>query len=326
MLRLRDIYQLVRNFLFNSVNKEFLIFLFFLLVSGTFWFIMTINETYEQEIPVPLQMTNVPENVVLTTELEDTMHVTVRDKGYVLLAYLWGEPLKPLPVDFKAYGNNKTGKGSVPLADLYRQLYPSLFSSTKIISTKPERLEFYFNYGQSKRVPVKLVGQIAPANNYYLSLTRIMPETVLIYASRQILDSIDYVQTENVKMVNFSDSLIEEVSLKERRGVKMLPEKVKVALYTDIQTEESMEIPITAINMPEGRVLRTFPSKVKVRFVVGAKKFRQIRSEQFRVVADYKEISTHPTEKCNLYLRMAPQAVSKVRMEISQADYLIEQQ
>ena len=87
-----------------------------------------------------------------------------------------------------------------------------------------------------------------------------------------------------------------------------------------------MEIPITAINMPEGRVLRTFPSKVKVRFVVGAKKFRQIRPEQFRVVADYKEISTHPTEKCNLYLRMAPQAVSKVRMEISQADYLIEQQ
>ena len=326
MFRLRNIYQLVRNFLFNSVNKEFLIFLFFLCVSGAFWFIMTINESYEREIPVPLQLTHVPENVVVTTELKDTMHVTVRDKGYVLLAYLWGEPLKTISIDFRNYGNTKTGKGSVPLADLYKQIYPGLFSSTKIISAKPEHLDFYFNYGQSKRVPVRLVGQITPANNYYLARTRITPETAVVYASRTMLDSIDYVQTENVRFVNFSDSLVQEVKLRGRSGVKVIPSMVKVALYTDILTEESMEIPITAVNMPADRVLRTFPKKVNVRFVVGAKMFRKIRPEQFRVVVDYNDIADNPTEKCNLYLRQAPQAVSKVRLEVSQVDYVIEQQ
>lgn len=326
MFRLRNIYQLVRNFLFNSVNKEFLIFLFFLGVSGAFWLILTINETYEREIPVPLQLKNVPENVVVTTELKDTIHVTVRDKGYVLLAYMLGDPVKLIPVDFKSYGNPKTGKGSVPMADLHKQIYPLLFSSTKIVSTKPEHLDFYFNYGQSKRVPVRLVGQIAPANNYYLARTRITPETAVVYASRTMLDSIDYVQTENVRFVNFSDSLIQDVKLRGRSGVKIIPSTVKVSLYTDILTEENMEIPITAVNMPAGRVLRTFPSKVNVRFVVGAKMFRKIRPEQFRVVVDYNDIAGSPTEKCNLYLRQAPQVVSKVRMDISQVDYLIEQQ
>ena len=79
---------MVRNFLFNSVNKEFLIFLFFLGLSGTFWLIMTMNESYEVELPVELKLTHVPQNIVITTELEDTVHVTVRDKGYALLPYL----------------------------------------------------------------------------------------------------------------------------------------------------------------------------------------------------------------------------------------------
>ena len=39
--------KIVRGFLFTLVNKEFLIFLFFLLLSGIFWLLMTLNETYE---------------------------------------------------------------------------------------------------------------------------------------------------------------------------------------------------------------------------------------------------------------------------------------
>ena len=40
----------VRNFLFSRTNGEFLIFLFFLILSGIFWLLMTLNETYEKEI------------------------------------------------------------------------------------------------------------------------------------------------------------------------------------------------------------------------------------------------------------------------------------
>ena len=46
--------------MFNSVNKEFLIFLFFLILSGTFWLLMTLNETYEKEIEVPVTLVEIP--------------------------------------------------------------------------------------------------------------------------------------------------------------------------------------------------------------------------------------------------------------------------
>ena len=84
------IFRVVRNFLFSIVNKEFLIFLFFLLVSATFWVLTTLNETYEREIAVPLKLVNVPKGVVITSDMNDTLKVTIRDRGYFLFAYKFG--------------------------------------------------------------------------------------------------------------------------------------------------------------------------------------------------------------------------------------------
>ena len=82
MERLSHDYKNIRNFLFGFLNKEFLIFLFFLALSAIFWLMMALNETYEREITVPMSLTNVPKNVVLTTEMDSTVKVTVRDKGF----------------------------------------------------------------------------------------------------------------------------------------------------------------------------------------------------------------------------------------------------
>ena len=68
--------------MFSQMNKQFLIFLFFLFLSGMFWLMMTLNETYEKEICVPVRLVGQPKTVVVTTEMVDTVKVMVRDKGY----------------------------------------------------------------------------------------------------------------------------------------------------------------------------------------------------------------------------------------------------
>ncbi len=44
--------HIVRKSLFKLVNKDFLIFLFFLALSAVFWLLMTLNETYEKEVRI----------------------------------------------------------------------------------------------------------------------------------------------------------------------------------------------------------------------------------------------------------------------------------
>ena len=101
---------------------------------------------------------------------------------------------------------------------------------------------------------------------------------------------------------------------------------MKVTIYPDILTEANVEVPITAVNMPEGKTLRTFPSRVKVLFVTGVGNVRNISANQFRVEADYSDIEAHPSEKCSLSIVGIPQGVRNPRLEISEVDYLIETQ
>ncbi len=318
--------SLIRNFLFSTVNKEFLIFLFFLALSGCFWLLMSLNETYEKEYCIPVSLTGVPHNVVMTGNISDTVRVTVRDKGFTLLTYSYGRKLRPLSFRFSSYAGTERGKGYVPVADVQKQVLAQLYGSSRLVSVKADHLDFFFNYGLSKRVHVRFAGKISMGKTYYMANTTISPNVVTIYASKQLLDSINTVYTQSVNLENLQDTIRRTVGLRQVRGVKIVPDSVQVAFYPDVLTEESMEVPITAVNMPDGKVLRTFPAKVNVRFTVGARMFRSIRADMFRVEVDYNDIEEQPSDKCTLRLVKWPRNVSLAQLEISQVDYLIEQQ
>ncbi len=323
--QLFEIGRFIKNFLFSIVNREFLIFLFFLIVSGTFWLLMALNETVEREFEVPVSLVGVPKDVVITTDIQDTLKVTLRDKGFTLAAYMYSDRLQPMKVIFRNYTAKDNGRGQVALSEIQRYISQQLYGSTKITSVKPDRLEFFYNHGISKRVPVRFIGRVIPAENYYLSRTLCQPSQVTVYADKALLDSISFVGTEALRLTDFADTVVRKVPLQTIRGAKVVPAEVEVTFCPDILTEEAVEVPIVAVGMPEGKVLRTFPSRVKVRFSVGANQFRQIKPEQFRVEADFSAIGDKPSEKCPIYLRQAPPNVSNARLEIGMIDYLIEQ-
>ncbi len=319
------IFSLVRNFLSTIVNKEFLIFLFFLSVSGLFWLVITVTETYEREFSVPLRLVNVPKDIVVTSEVDDTVKVTIRDKGYILLAYKYTLTDYPISIDYKLHAP-KDEKSTVSTSELQKLIYQQLSKSSRIISLKPDRLVYYFTRGKSKTVPLRLNGKIVMGQSHYVSRIVFSPERVDVYARKSLLDSIHYAFTENMVISNLTDTIVRTVALKKVLGAKFVPSEVKVTIYPDILTEANVEVPITAVNMPKGKTLRTFPSRVKVLFVTGVGNVRNISANQFRVEADYSDIEAHPSEKCSLSIVGIPQGVRNPRLEISEVDYLIETQ
>lgn len=317
---------MVRNFLFSSANREFLTFFFFLVLSTIFWLMTALNETYEREIGVPAYLVNIPKNVVVTSDMEDTVRVTVRDKGFALLAYTYGEGIRPININFQSAITRQSGYGVVSSQELMKMINQRFSGSSKIVQVKPDRLDFHYNYGLSRQVSVKMSGHVVPGKSFYLARTRFWPEKVTVYGSKQALDSLRFVKTVPINITNFNDTVLRTVALETIKGVKIVPNTVRIGLYPDILTEENIEVPITAINMPEGKVLRTFPQRVTVNFIVGASMFRSISPEQFAVVVDYNEIIDHPSDKCSIHLRETPQGVRNARLKMTQVDYLIEEQ
>ena len=176
-------------------------------------------------------------------------------------------------------------------------------------------------------MPVRWSGRVIPEELYFVSRVTYDPDSVTIFASDEKLDSISMVYTEQLNYANFRDTLTVECNLAKLKGVKTVPDRVRVKFYTDVLTEERISgIPIVGINMPEGKALRTFPTKISVSFVAGVSVYRNLKPEDFTVIVDYDEIRRNPSEKCRVYLKNVPSGISKAKLETNMVDYLIESQ
>lgn len=322
---LKTIYRKAKDFLFMFVNKKFLVFLFFFALSFVFWIIISFNEVMEKEISIPITITNVPKNVVITGESYDTIRVTVRDKGYVLGAYFYSDYIRPIVINFASYPR-ESGRITISAAEMQKRAYQQLYNSSRIVSIKPEKWDIFYNDGSNKMVPVRFQGYVKASPTNIITLTEIIPSRVRIYAANATLDSIKYVTIEPFHMLDISDTLYRDVEVSKIQGVKIVPSKVKLRICTDVLMEKRLEIPITAENMPPKKTLRTFPSRVSVKFVLGAGMYNKVNESQFKVVADYRDLKGGTAEKGIIRLKNYPGSVSKVKLETNTVDYLIEQQ
>lgn len=306
-------------------GKEILIFLFFLALAGIFWLLTTLNESFEQEVRIPVRFVGVPKDVVITSGENDTLRFTVRDKGISLVTYVFSSDFQPLDIDFRRY-SQPDGSGSVPAADLLRLLRRRLPASATPVSVKPETEMFYYNYGEHKRVPVVYQGLVEPDPLYFISDVCYSDDSVTVYASRQKLDSIDRVFTEPLHYTGFRDSLTVTARLKQMAGVKTIPATIDLKFLTDVLTEVSIDqVPVVGINMPQGTVLRTFPAKLSIHFVTGIRNYQSLSPADFLIVADYNELRDTVGTQCNVYLRRQPAGLQHVRLERDRVDYLIEE-
>ena len=318
------IIKVIRDFLLSKPSREFFIFLFFFIIAAAFWLVQTLDSEYEVEVKVPVKLKNVPENIVITSDFPSDITVNLRDKGNTLLNYQLTKRFYPISIDFAEYQTRRhhvTILSSVFQKSIASQLNPS----THIVSMKPDTLEYYYSEGKSKKVPVKLQAKVAAGQQYYLSDTIFTPDQVTVYAPPSALDTIEAAYTKYFEETQIEDTLRRQVELSGSRGVKFVPDVVELVLPVDIYTEKTVEVPIEGVNFPANKILRAFPSKVKVTFHVGLSKYLDISPEDFRILVSYEELVKLGSEKYTVKIKKMPQGISQIRINPSQVDFLIEQ-
>lgn len=324
--RLRLAYENTKAFLLSKLSREAFVFSFFVLISAGFWLLLTLNESYEMDVAVPVELENLPREAVLTTELPQALQVRVRDKGTTLLGYYRGDKKRLLSIDFRTYDRGASYQHVVvPHSDVLKQLQRSFDASTHIVSLRPDTLEYYFTRGSMKRVPVAFRGHVQPAPLYYLASLSLSPDSVTVWADEHYLDSLDEVETVLTTINGLTESLTRTVALPAVRGVKFEPGEVQLSADVDVFTEKSVQVPIVGTNFPAGLSLRTFPATANVTFRVGSKQYKDITEEHFVITATYEELLALPDSMLTLRLRSIPEGVSQVRISPQRVQYLLEQ-
>lgn len=303
-----------------------MIFLVFVLLSAGFWLLLALNETNELELEYDLTLENVPEGTIITSELPSPIHVVVRDKGTSLIRYLSPFRNRTLTVDFGA-NNSGISFGHVVVShnELQKLLQPSLDASSRIVTIRPDTLEYYFNRGVRKRVPVEFMGHVKTDEFSFLSDLHVTPDSITVWADEKYLDSLTVVYTVSTMLADLSQTTVKQLPLAVPKGVKCEPSEVTLTAEVDVYTEKSVEVPIIGTNFPGGYTLRTFPTYAKVTFRVGSRDFKKITAENFVLTATYEELLANSDSVMHLQLRSVPEGVSQVRIQPETVQFLIEQ-
>lgn len=324
-LKIKKYYLKVKDSMLVGKNREFLTFLFFLLVSAAFWLLQSLNGQYDMELKMPLTHMNVPKDVVITSGLPENVQVNVRDKGTVLVRYLYGPKMPAVEVDYLQYDKGMaSGRVVVDMAEVTEAVQSRLQGSTLITSIKPDTLEYFYNKGARKRVPVRMMENLTTSPECYVEAVTFMPDSVDVLAPSSILDTITAANVAPLHLPMLSEHYSSEVALNRMRGVKFIPERVALTVKVDTYTEKVVEVPIRGVNFPNDIDLKTFPSKVRVVFRVGMARFKTISADDFELSVDYNELLANDSQKIRLRLSVVPDGVSNVRIEPAEVDYLLE--
>jgi len=95
---------------------------------------------------------------VLTTDPPTSVRVTLRDRALTLISYRYFRKLGPIVIKWDEVSTSG-GHISLSTGELIKPLLSTQAAAgTKLVSVRPETIEFYYNYGQSKVLPVVFQG------------------------------------------------------------------------------------------------------------------------------------------------------------------------
>ena len=314
---------ILRRLRLIKLNRDFLVFLLFLLVSIIFWFMQSIKDTAEVVITYKLEIEEQPKNVIFTGDIPSEVNVSYMGKGWDALYYKFmkNEPHE-LVINFKEI-NTKTGKIVIDSNVLRRAVLKKKPQGLTFRSTSPNKIEAFYSNGQHKRVPIIFNGRIFTTSGRYQCGTILTPDSVDVYAPMHLYESIKSIKTENVTYNDLEDTLETKMALLVPRGVKAVPDSIEAQICVDIFTDKTLQVPIYSENVPSNKILRTFPLKTRVTFLVSATLYDEITADDFLLVVNYKEVVPN-SNRCRVHIRQQPKNIRNLRINPDYVEFIIE--
>ncbi|MFZ4456261.1 MAG: hypothetical protein ACOYOT_08585 [Bacteroidales bacterium] len=314
----------VRDSFRGQRKKELLTFFVFLFISAFFWFLQWMKESLENQILVPVEIVNVPRNVLLTSELPKCLTVNIKDKGATILSYYFSRPIPAFRIDYNELSLRR-GSATITPDLIVSQLQKKFVPSIEISSIFPESLTILFSRGESKVMPITLLTAISTTSACGISGSiRVIPSTVTIYAPKQKLKEVETVFSELLQSHNVKDTLHTTVHLQRIEGVKIVPNSVQVIVPVEPFTEKNMEVAIDGVGAPVGYKMRLFPVKTNVVCRVAISKYDKVDARDFRLIVDYDSSKGGVDAKYPVRLVHSTKYVSKVRFQPSEVEVLME--
>jgi hypothetical protein len=128
----------------TRINRNILIFLFFLLLSFVFWYLNSLSKEIDTTLRYPVAYTNIPGGSSTEDNLPQRLNLILKGHGYAIQRLKLTGNRHPVVIDFSevSFKHNQSGDYYLITAPLITSFNIQLMSECKITSVKPDTIFF----------------------------------------------------------------------------------------------------------------------------------------------------------------------------------------
>lgn len=268
---------------YHAENREKIIaFSIAFFISICLWFIVNLSRDFNITITVPIQVTSIPEDEIISSDVPESALVSVSGEGWNIISVYNNPPRVLLTAQ-----NER-----VNLTEQMRNQITS-FSDLNIMQVEPSEITIQTEKKASKKVPIVSNVQLNLRERFgLLHDPEITPDSVTVSGTVNALESISEWRTEQLQIDDVNTDIQRNVSLEQpETGLSLELQTVNFQAQVAEFTEAEIRVPIRTRNLPAGRAVSYNPSSIMVRFDVPLDQYSDIQDTRpFRAYVDYSVI------------------------------------
>lgn len=303
-------------------QRKVRVFIIFLLLSITAWFITRLSETYSHTVDFALNYTNQPEGMLMVDIPPEELGVRIRANGFQLLRYQLSP--KKIKIDLREVKHGDKGYFISPQS--YRnQIEQQLSQEIGLLQVPSDTLYMNFQQLRSKTVPVQIGGELDLAQNYMLEGELLLePGQIHLLGPPSEIDSIEVIYTEPLSISGIKEDFVSELSIDSGNlmpNTELSQNRIRVSGKVLRFSEAVIELPVEVINLPDSLKVQTFPNMVGVLCKGRIEGLKSLSPNDFRLVADYSSPASG-TGRLMLSLAEKPEGVHETQLLETSVEFI----
>jgi hypothetical protein len=254
-----------------------------IVISFTFWSLNKLSKKTKNNISLKLNIVDLPENLSLDSISYKQINVKLAGRG----------TQKSKKKEINITGKNILN-GILPINK--NEVESQLESHLNIIDIYPDTIFVYTSKKELKKVPVKHNILVNLNKNYWLkNEIKIEPDSLVIKGNKRDLNKINFLETEELKLLNVDNKKTGTIYLKENL---FFSNKTELSYEIDVEkyTEGEIKIKIETVNFPTNKEVLLFPNRLKLRYLVSEENYNKIKEEDFKIICDLENIDIKSKE------------------------------
>lgn len=252
------------------------------------WFFVVTESSYEYEVEMPIQATNVPDGKVILNKFPQTARVKIKGSGKGLIALGVGGDIS-VKLDLSDVEKSRTfvlGPKNVFISR------PLGIVADEVIT--PDSITIVLDEKLSKRVPVSTRIRPLTAPGYTIvGDIQLTPDSVAISGPRSRVAMLDRVYTQEQALTGLKTDVKKIILLAPMQSDKSEVSATQVELYIDVQ--KLLEITLNGVrvevkNAPQNMTVHVIPSTLDLVLEGGGDLLSNVTRDDIVAYIDYQRV------------------------------------